>query len=61
MTKSDDKELAKIQTLLLNALAPLTSIFEADSEKVSYNEVINATKAAVALIVNANAKISHLR
>ena len=60
-TKSDDKELAKIQTFMLDALAPLTSILEADSEKASYDEVIDATKAAVALIGNANAKISHLR
>ena len=60
-TKSDDKELAKIQTFMLDALAPLTSILEADSEKASYDEVIDATKAAVALIGKANAKISHLR
>ena len=60
-TKSDDKELAKIQTFMLDALAPLTLILEADSEKASYDEVIDATKAAVALISNANAKISHLR
>ena len=51
-TKSDDKELAKIQTFMLDELAPLTSILEADSEKVSYDEVIDATKAAVALIGN---------
>ena len=60
-TKSDDKELAKIQTFMLDALAPLTSILEVDSERASYNEVIDATKAAVALIGNANAKIFHLR
>ena len=46
---------------MLNALAPLTSILEADSEKVSYDEVIDVTKARVALIGNANAKISYLR
>ena len=51
-TKSDDKELAKIQTFMLDELAPLTSILEADSEKVSYDEVIDATKAVVALIGN---------
>ena len=44
-----------------NALAPLTLILEADSEKVSYDEVIDVTKATVALIGNANAKISYLR
>ena len=43
MTKSEDKELAKIQTFILDALAPLTSILEADSEKVSYDEAIEAT------------------
>ena len=32
-TKSDDKELAKIQTFMLDALAPLTLILEADSER----------------------------
>ena len=47
-TKSDDKELAKIQTFMLDALAPLTLILEADSEKVSYDKVIDATNAAVA-------------
>ena len=46
---------------MLNALAPLTLILEADSEKVSYDEVIDVTKATVALIGNANAKISYLR
>ena len=60
-TKSDDKELAKIQSFMLDALAPLTSILEADSEKVFYDEVIDASKAAVALIGNAKAKTSHLR
>ena len=45
---------------MLDTLAPLTSILEADSE-VSYDEVIDTTKAAVALIGNANAKLSHLR
>ena len=45
---------------MLNALAPLILILEADSEKVSY-EVIDVTKATVALIGNANAKISYLR
>ena len=61
VTRSDDKELAKIQTFMLDALAPLTLILEVDSEKVSYDEVMDAIKAAVALIGNANAKISHLR
>lgn len=46
---------------MLNALAPLTSILEADSEKVSYDEVIDVTMATVALIGNANAKISYFR
>ena len=44
---------------MLDVLAPHT-LLEADSE-VSYDEVIDATKAAVALIGNANAKISYLR
>lgn len=34
---------------MLNALAPLTSILEADSEKVSYDEVIDVTMATVAI------------
>ena len=44
---------------MLDALEPHT-LLEADSEKVSYDEVIDATKAAVALIGNANAKISYM-
>ena len=45
-----------MQTSMLDALAPLTLILEADSEKVSYDEVIDANMAAVALIGNAIAK-----
>ena len=64
--KAEDKELAKIQTFVLDALAPLTAVLEASganegANELSIDEVVNATTAAVALIGNASANITHLR
>ena len=61
--KSTDKQLAKAQTLLLDSLAPLTSLLEAHfkGEEVEQQQMAQAAKTAVELIGNANASISHLR
>lgn len=56
--KAADKELAKIQTFMLDALAPLTSLLEEEKQP---EQVAEAVKAAVKLIGNANASMSHLR
>ena len=40
--KTEDKELAKIQAFVLDALAPLTAILEGENQP---SEVTNATKA----------------
>ena len=58
-TKTIDKELASIQTHLLDALAPLSAIIE--SQEGSPEQMINAATAAIKLLGNANARISHLR
>ena len=57
-TKNVDRELAKVQTLLLDALAPLTSLLEGDNkdETLDQGEVINVTKVAVELLGNASAR-----
>ena len=61
--KSSDKQLAKVQTLLLDSLAPLTALVEAHhkGEQLDSVETLRAVKASVQLIGNANAHMSHLR
>ena len=54
--KAADKELARIQTFMLDALAPLTTLLEEGSE-----QVVEAATAAVQLIGNASARLSHLQ
>ena len=48
---------------MLDALSPLTAIAEADTrgEYISNTQGVKAVKAAIELISNANARISHLR
>ena len=58
--KQEDKELAKIQAFILDALAPLTTILE-ETGGDQESGVYLAAKAAVQLVGNANAKMSHLR
>ena len=62
-TKAADKELATVQTCVLDALSPLPAIVEADTkgENITNTQGVNAVKAAIELIGNANARISHLR
>ena len=61
--KAADKELAKVQTFVLDSLAPLSHLMELDVQghEISHNEALSAARAAIELIGNANAKISHLR
>ena len=62
-TKTTDRELAKLQSFVLDAMAPLTTIINgADSESpLPFKETIQAVSAAVELIGNASVRISHLR
>ena len=55
-----DKELAKLQTFVLDSLAPLTAILEY-GYGMSVEEVKEASSTAVELLGNANAQISRLR
>ena len=58
-TKTTDKELATIQSHVLDALAPLSAILV--SEEDIPGQIVNATVDAVKLLGNASARISHLR
>ena len=44
-------------------MAPLTAIIEADAkgDNVTHKQAVNAAKAAIELVGNANARINHLR
>ena len=61
--KTADKELGTIQSAVLDAMAPLTSIVEADArgDKVTHKQAVNAAKAAIELVGNASARINHHR
>ena len=58
-----DKQLARVQTLLLDSLAPLTSVMEAQhkGDTLEYKEVFQAVRSSMQLIGNANAHVLHLR
>ena len=58
--KSVDKELARIQTFVLDSLAPVTSMLE-NAEELSVEDIKEASSATLSLIGNANARISRLR
>ena len=62
-TKNADKELAKVQALMLDSMAPLTYLLEADArgDSLTLEQVRDAAKTAVELSGNANARISRLR
>ena len=62
-TKATDKQLARVQTLLLDSLAPLTSILEAHhiGDILDQKEIVHAVKSGMQLIGNANAHLLHLR
>ena len=62
-TKLTNRKLVRIQTFVLDSLAPPISILECDNQggSLSHEEVIIAVKTAVQLIGNTNAQISCLR
>ena len=57
--KSLDSDLARVQTLYMDALALLTALSE--SEELSFEDVRRAMTTAMALIGNANSHLSRLR
>ena len=61
--RTTDKELAKIQTFVSDAVAPLTALMEAEhvEETLTMDDVPAAVANAVELIGNASARISRLR
>ena len=54
-TKTSDKQLARVQTLLLDSLVPLTSLLEAHrrGDMLDPKEVVQAVKSGILLIGNA--------
>uniref|UniRef100_A0A1X7TW09 Uncharacterized protein n=1 Tax=Amphimedon queenslandica TaxID=400682 RepID=A0A1X7TW09_AMPQE len=58
--QSVDKELARLQTFILDALAPLTAILEGTNE-MTVQDIREALITASILIGNANAKLTRLR
>ena len=58
-TKAADKELAVIQSHVLDALAPLSAILETKDDVPE--ETMKAATDAIKLLGNASARISHLR
>ena len=58
-TKAVDKELATIQSHVLDALAPLSAILETKQDVPK--ETVSTATDAVKLLGNASARISHLR
>ena len=61
--KIADNELAGNQSLVLDSLAPLASILEADArgDEISNKQAVDTATAALTLIGNSSAQISHLR
>ena len=61
---TSDRELARLQTFILDSMAPLSALMEMishDTDRVSIEDIRNATLTATELIGNASAQISHLR
>ena len=62
-TQAIDTQLAGLQSFVLDAVAPLTTIVEANSrgEEVTHIQAVNAATAAMELVGNASAHTSHYR
>ena len=58
--KSTDRELSKIQTYMLDSLAPISCLLD-HAEKMSVEDLREASSTAASLIGNANAQMSRLR
>jgi len=61
--KSFDSQMQRLQSFVLDAVAPLTAIVEtnAKGESISHKQAINAATAAIELVGNASAQMSHYR
>ena len=63
-TKANEKTLARLQALTLNAVGPLTDLLEklnSDAVEIDADEVSYAVESAIMLIGNASSQISILR
>ena len=62
-TKALDAQPAGLQSFVLDAVAPPTTIVEANSrgEEVTHTQAVNAATAAMELVGNASAHTSHHR
>ena len=62
-TRNADKELARLQSLVLDSLAPLTHLLEAEQRggPPMWEEAKKAVVAATECVGNASAKMTHLR
>ena len=58
--KTADKELARIQSFMLDSLAPISAMLE-NAGKMTVEDVREASSAAAELVGNVNAQISRLR
>ena len=62
--RTSDRELARLQTFVLDSMAPLSALMELlshDTDRVSIEDIKNATLTATELIRNTSVQISHLR
>jgi hypothetical protein len=59
-SKSLDNDLAKLQTSLMDALAPLTALVES-ADDLEFNDVRQASLTAIQLIGNTNSHLSQMR
>ena len=58
--KSSDREFSKIQTFMLDSLAPLSCLTD-HADKMSVEDIREASSAAASLIGNANVQMSKMR
>ena len=62
--RTSDRELARLQTFVLDSMAPLSDLMEMishDTDRVSIEDIKNAPLTATELIGYTSAQISHLR
>ena len=61
--KTFDCQIQRLQSFVLDAVAPLTSIVEANAkgETVSHKQAVNTATAAIELVGNASTQMSHFR
>lgn len=62
-SKALDNQLQMLQSFVLDAVAPLTSIVEASArgQRVDHRQVVNAATTAIKLVGYASVQISHYR